>query len=200
MELLNSRIPGLSLAFIVESALRAKAGPAIWDAWMQLRLPLLAPDFHEREIFCCGRNPICVPCATCPTSRFRHGLLSSGKHFGAPPVEPYPAFRRGADGNRRAGGFQFRRLCRCTSSLSEVDGDTQPDRPAGGTRQRFSLPAVRSVRHRRGEEDFRPEVEMNHNGGILDDEIAERLYPRLLFQTAGRAGNRSLTTLKKPDR
>ena len=57
LELIGSRMPGLSLVFLAEEKVSL-------DSWFGLtgridakRLPLLCPDLHEREIFCCGPEP-----------------------------------------------------------------------------------------------------------------------------------------------
>ncbi|RWF18304.1 FAD-binding oxidoreductase, partial [Mesorhizobium sp.] len=57
LELLGSRMPGLSLGFMIEE----RSSREGWFGHMgridAIRLPLLAPDFREREIFCCGPDP-----------------------------------------------------------------------------------------------------------------------------------------------
>src|SRR6185312_9642908 len=57
LELLGSRMPGLSLGFLIEE----RSCRESWFGHMgridAVRLPLLSPDFHEREVFCCGPEP-----------------------------------------------------------------------------------------------------------------------------------------------
>jgi ferredoxin-NADP reductase len=49
--------PGLSLGFMIEE----RSSREGWFGHMgridAIRLPLLAPDFREREVFCCGPDP-----------------------------------------------------------------------------------------------------------------------------------------------
>jgi len=58
LELLGTQMPGLSLGFLIEERSSSRES---WFGHMgridAVRLPLLAPDFQEREVFCCGPDP-----------------------------------------------------------------------------------------------------------------------------------------------
>ncbi|TWH00622.1 ferredoxin-NADP reductase [Mesorhizobium sp. J18] len=176
LELLGSRMPGLSLGFLIEE----RSNRETWFGHMgridAIRLPLLAPDFREREIFCCGPDPF--------MRAVREMLQASGfdmahyhqESFGAPPVDlvPAPFSEIAADDlpTEVAAASQPVRF-----SLSEVDGTCfegqtvlQAARTSGvriSAACEFGLCGTCKIRKLAGE------VEMSHNGGILDDEIAE---------------------------
>lgn len=172
LELLGSRMPGLSLAFMIEE----RSSRESWFGHMgridAIRLPLLAPDFHEREVFCCGPDP------------FMHavrGMLEAAgfdmahyhqESFGAPPVEPMPATQPDVPADAEAVAALAVRF-----SASDVEGQCLAGQTvlqaarASGVRIpaacEFGLCGTCKVMKISGE------VEMNHNGGILDEEIAE---------------------------
>jgi len=177
LELLNSRMPGLSLAFIVEERSPREGWSGHMGRVDAVRLPLLAPDFHEREIFCCGPEPY--------MRAVREMLQSAGfdmafyhqESFGAPPAEPVsPPFAE-AQTEAAEQAAPVQEVVPVHFSLSEVDGECLPGQTvlqaarASGVRIsaacEFGLCGTCKVRKISGE------VEMNHNGGILDDEIAE---------------------------
>jgi len=168
LELLGGKMPGLSLGFMIEE----RSSRESWFGHMgridAVRLPLLSPDFHEREVFCCGPDPF--------MRAVRSMLESAGfdmahyhqESFGAPPVEvgPTPAPDQ-ADAAAMAIRF----------SDSGVEGQCLAGQTvlqaarANGVRIsaacEFGLCGTCRVRKVSGE------VEMSHNGGILDEEIAE---------------------------
>lgn len=171
LELLGSRMPGLSLAFLVEE----RASRESWFGHMgridAVRLPLLSPDLHEREVFCCGPDPF---------MRAVRGMLEAAgfdmahyhqESFAAAPVEevPAPFSVPGEHAPEAVNPIRF--------SLSDVDADCVAGQTvlqtarASGVRIpaacEFGLCGTCRVRKISGD------VEMNHNGGILDDEIAE---------------------------
>lgn len=171
LELLGAQMPGLSLGFLIEERSSSRES---WFGHMgridATRLPLLAPDFREREVFCCGPDPF---------MRAVRGMLEAAgfdmnfyhqESFGAPPVEPVLAPADDADGAVEAQlPIRF--------AASDVDGIClsgqtvlQAARASGvriSAACEFGLCGTCRIRKVSGE------VEMNHNGGILDDEIAE---------------------------
>ncbi|RUM99766.1 hybrid-cluster NAD(P)-dependent oxidoreductase [Pseudaminobacter arsenicus] len=176
LELLGSRMPGLSLGFMIEE----RSSRESWFGHMgrldAVRLPLLSPDFREREVFCCGPEPF--------MRAVRAMLESSGfdmahyhqESFGASPVEPVPApfvdeLRLAPDGAPAAETVPIR------FSLSDVDAECVSGQTvlqtarASGVRIpaacEFGLCGTCKVKKVSGE------VEMSHNGGILDHEIAD---------------------------
>ncbi|MGB3389703.1 MAG: hybrid-cluster NAD(P)-dependent oxidoreductase [Pseudaminobacter sp.] len=175
LELLGSRMPGLSLGFMIEE----RSSRESWFGHMgrldAVRLPLLSPDFRDREVFCCGPEPF--------MKAVRQMLESSGfdmahyhqESFGAPPVEPVPA--PFADELQPASGDAVVAAVPIRFSLSEVDAECVAGQTvlqaarASGVRIpaacEFGLCGTCKVKKVAGE------VEMSHNGGILDHEIAD---------------------------
>ena len=171
LELLGSHMPGLSLGFMIEE----RSSRESWFGHMgridAVRLPLLAPDFRDREVFCCGPDPF--------MRAVRDMLQASGfdmehyhqESFGAPVAEAMPATITPGDEDRASAAFAI------SFVGSNVDGSCAADQTvlqaarANGVRIsaacEFGLCGTCRIRKISGE------VVMNHNGGILDDEIAE---------------------------
>ena len=173
LELLGSRMPGLSLGFLIEE----RSSRESWFGHMgridAVRLPLLSPDFREREVFCCGPDPF---------MRAVRGMLEVGgfdmahyhqESFAAPAVEEVPVpFGLPAEAPTEPEAVTPIRF-----ALSEVDagcvsGQTvlQTARASGvriPAACEFGLCGTCKVKKISGE------VEMNHNGGILDHEIED---------------------------
>ena len=171
LELLGSRMPGLSLGFMIE----VRSSREGWFGHMgridAIRLPLLAPDFREREIFCCGPDPF---------MRAVRGMLEAGgfdmahyhqESFAAPVVEEIPAlFASPGDAGTPAEVATPIRFALSEVEAQCVTGQTvlQTARASGvriPAACEFGLCGTCKVRKIAGE------VEMNHNGGILDHEI-----------------------------
>jgi ferredoxin-NADP reductase len=171
LELLGSRMPGLSLGFLIEE----RSSRESWFGHMgridAVRLPLLAPDFREREIFCCGPEPF--------MRAVREMLQSAGfdmEHYHQEsfqaPVEVVPAPFSDVE---MPAGTEVPQSISVRFSLSDVDtecfsGQTvlQTARASGvriPAACEFGLCGTCKVRKVVGE------VEMSHNGGILDHEI-----------------------------
>lgn len=170
LELLGAHMPGLTLGFMIEE----RSSRESWFGHMgridAIRLPLLSPDFHEREIFCCGPDPF---------MRAVRGMLEAAgfdmaryhqESFGAPPAMPLPAPNTAAPetpGTTLPIRFGVSDIDgRCVSGQTVLQAAR-----ASGVRIpaacEFGLCGTCKVMKVSGE------VEMNHNGGILDDEIAE---------------------------
>jgi ferredoxin-NADP reductase len=176
LELLGSRMPGLSLGFMIEE----RSSRESWFGHMgrldAVRLPLLSPDFREREVFCCGPEPF--------MRAVRAMLEAAGfdmahyhqESFGAPPVEVVPA-PFADEGIVQPGDAPVEAAVPVHFSLSGVDAECvsgqtvlQAARSCGvriPAACEFGLCGTCKVRKLSGE------VEMNHNGGILDHEIAD---------------------------
>jgi glycine betaine monooxygenase B len=173
LELLGNHMPGLSLGFLIEE----RSSRESWFGHMgridAVRLPLLSPDFREREVFCCGPEPF--------MRGVRDMLEAAGfdmqhyhqESFAAPAVEEIPA-PFGAEGDAQG---EVAEALPVRFSSSGVEASCEPGQTilqtarASGVRIaaacEFGLCGTCKVRKLSGE------VEMNHNGGILDDEIAE---------------------------
>lgn len=175
LELLGNQMPGLSLGLLVEE----RSSRESWFGHMgridAVRLPLLSPDFREREIFCCGPDPF---------MRAVRSMLEAGgfdmahyhqESFGAPP--PQPVSFADAMPKDAASETPAQAATPVRFSLSEVDAECltgqtvlQTARAAGvriPAACEFGLCGTCKVKKISGE------VEMNHNGGILDHEIAD---------------------------
>jgi ferredoxin-NADP reductase len=175
LELLGSRMPGLSLGFLIEE----RSSRESWFGHMgridAVRLPLLSPDFRDREVFCCGPEPF---------MRAVRGMLDASgfdmahyhqESFGAPaqdlsPVSPpMPGDDGGTEPSEAVTPIRF--------AVSEIEGACQPGQTvlqaarASGVRIaaacEFGLCGTCKVMKLSGE------VAMDHNGGILDEEIAD---------------------------
>lgn len=172
LELLGTHMPGLSLGFMIEE----RSSREGWFGHMgridAVRLPLLSPDFREREVFCCGPDPF---------MRAVRGMLEASgfdmsryhqESFAAPVVEEVPApFSMPGEGTETVPDA----VLPVRFSLSDVDADCLSGQTvlqtarASGVRIpaacEFGLCGTCKVRKLSGE------VEMSHNGGILDHEI-----------------------------
>lgn len=171
LELLGSHMPGLSLGFMIEE----RSSRESWFGHMgridAVRLPLLSPDFHEREVFCCGPDPF---------MRAVRGMLEAAgfdmaryhqESFGAPPAEAQPPLITEAGDASPSEAAMPIRFTDSDIAGQCVAGQTvlQAARAAGvriSAACEFGLCGTCRVRKISGE------VEMNHNGGILDEEIA----------------------------
>lgn len=171
LELLGSLMPGLSLSFLVEE----RSGHESWSGHRgridAARLPLLSPDFLGREVFCCGPEPF--------MQGVRDILGGAGfdmahyheESFGRPAAMPValPDMPTADTARQEAMAIRF--------TVSDVETASPPGQTVlqAARAAAVRIPAACEsglcgtckVMKRAGE------VEMNHNGGILDDEIAE---------------------------
>ncbi|XKG99759.1 hybrid-cluster NAD(P)-dependent oxidoreductase [Pelagibacterium halotolerans] len=177
LELLSYYMPGLQLNFIVQERSRNRNWSGHMGRIDAARLNLLVPDVHEREVFCCGPEPF--------MKLVRDLLRDAGfdmtyyhqESFGKVPDE-VPSDAEEArlaivEESEKTEGETYP----ITFALSEVEGEClagqtvlQAARAAGvripaacesglcGTCKTLKLSG---------------EVEMNHNGGILDEEIED---------------------------
>jgi ferredoxin-NADP reductase len=176
LELLGSRMPGLSLGFLIEE----RSNREVWSGHMgridAVRLPLLAPDFRDREVFCCGPDPF--------MRAVRQMLEAAGfdmahyhqESFGAPPVEAVPAPFSDAS-TPAPDSAPVEQITPIRFALSDIDADCvsgqtvlQTARASGvriSAACEFGLCGTCKIKKVSGE------VEMSHNGGILDHEIED---------------------------
>nr|WP_295468491.1 hybrid-cluster NAD(P)-dependent oxidoreductase [Mesorhizobium sp.] len=169
LELLGSRMPGLSLGFLIEE----RSSRESWFGHMgridAVRLPLLSPDFREREVFCCGPEPF--------MQAVRSMLDNAGfdmdryhqESFSAPAKVDVPAADMPVDGAAEAATPIVFSLSAVETNCLSGQTVLQTARSAGvriAAACEFGLCGTCKVKC-----DGR--VDMQHNGGILDDEIAE---------------------------
>ncbi len=171
LELLGSRMPGLSLGFLIEERSSRESWSGHIGRIDAVRLPLLSPDFREREVFCCGPEPFMRAVRDMLTAAGFDMAHYHQESFGAPPVEAVPAPLGELDIEVPADALAVR------FAVSDVSGDCLPGQTvlqtarASGVRIpaacEFGLCGTCKVMKISGS------VEMNHNGGILDSEIDE---------------------------
>lgn len=175
LELLSHRMPALSLGFIVQERSLHKSWAGHLGRIDAVRLPLFAPDLLEREVFCCGPEPF--------MQDIRDLLRDAGfdmahyhqESFGEPPkeapTEPVVFTPDGVDGVEGTG------VTAVSFTMSGVEGECLPGQTvlqaarAAGVRIpaacESGLCGTCKILKLSGE------VEINHNGGILDEEIEE---------------------------
>jgi len=171
LEQLANRVPGLQLRFTVEE-------PDLFRVWhgyrgrlSQIMLGLMASDYLEREVFCCGPEPF--------MQGVREMLISLGydmaryhqESFGAPvrteaeapPIDDVtPEEGAGAEITFTTSGITT--ACAETDTVLAVAKRAGLNIPSGCT---FGLCGTCKTRKVSGE------VHMVHNGGISDEDIAE---------------------------
>ena len=176
LDLLGAYMPGLSLGYVVEQ----RSSRENWFGHMgridAARLPLLAPDYLEREVFCCGPEPF---------MRAVRELIEAGgfdmehyhqESFQAPPVEVVPAEFSDMPASEMPTDAPVVETVPVSFRLSEVEAECvagqtilQTARAAGvriPAACEFGLCGTCKVK-------AQGPVDMNHNGGILDWEIEE---------------------------
>lgn len=171
LEQFANRVPGLQLRFTVEESDPFRAWPGFRGRLSQIMLGLMAPDYLDREVFCCGPEPF--------MQAVREMLQSLGydmtryhqESFGlavsteaeAPvlddvsPVDGAVAEITFADSGVVA-------ACGETDTVLAVAKRSGLNIPSGCT---FGLCGTCKVKKLSGD------VHMVHNGGISDDDIAE---------------------------
>lgn len=171
LEHMASRSQGINLKFVVD-------GPDLYRPWTgyqgqfnQLMLGLMAPDYLEREVYCCGPEPF--------MQAVREALQGLGfdmdryhqESFHAPTqaVEELPAVDDVVPDEDAGAEIRFA-LSGVTAKCMETDTVLATARasglniPSGCT---FGVCGTCKVKKRKGE------VHMVHNGGISEDEIAD---------------------------
>ena len=171
LEQFANRVPGLQLRFTVEEPDPFRAWPGYQGRLSQIMLGLMAPDYLDREVFCCGPEPF--------MQGVREMLASLGydmaryhqESFGAPvrteadaPVIADVAPAEGAVAEIIFAQSGLTATCAETDTVLAVAKRSGLNIPSGCT---FGLCGTCKVKKAEGE------VHMVHNGGISDDDIAE---------------------------
>ncbi|MGD9917492.1 MAG: 2Fe-2S iron-sulfur cluster-binding protein [Paenirhodobacter sp.] len=171
LEQFANRVPGLQLRFSVEELDPFRTWHGYQGRLNQIMLGLMAPDYLEREVFCCGPEPF--------MQSVREMLISLGfdmehyhqESFGAPVAseaeaplieDVTPDAQVAAEITFAASGVTA--PCAETDTVLAVAKQAGLNIPSGCT---FGLCGTCKVKKLSGE------VHMVHNGGISDDEIAE---------------------------
>ncbi len=166
LEQFADRVPGLRLRFTVEEPDPFQAWPGYQGRLSQIMLGLMAPDYLEREVFCCGPEPF--------MRAVREMLQSLGfdmehyheESFAAPLLEEAPVEVL-APASDALIGF--------AASGKEIATDGTETVLAAARRAGLNIPSgcnfglcgTCKIRRLSGE------VVMVHNGGITDEEIDE---------------------------
>ena len=172
LELLGARMPNLALSFVVQQRSQRESWTGYLGQIDAVRLPLLSPDFHEREIFCCGPESFMQTVqGILRASGFDMARYHQESFGAAPPVAAAPPapVASAVSTDTQAHSVLF--------ALSGVEGQClagqtvlQAARAAGvriAAACESGLCGTCKVMRRSGK------VEMRHQGGILEEEEAE---------------------------
>ncbi|MEF9601096.1 hybrid-cluster NAD(P)-dependent oxidoreductase [Paracoccus sp. PXZ] len=171
LEGMADRVPGLQLRFTVEDSDPFRTWHGYRGRLNQIMLGLMAPDYLEREVFCCGPEPF--------MQAVRDMLIALGfdmdhyhqESFGAPirneaeaPVldDVVPDEESAAQITFESSGVVAK--CHETDTVLAVAKANGLNIPSGCT---FGLCGTCKVKKTAGE------VHMVHNGGITDEDIEE---------------------------
>ncbi len=170
LEQMASRTPGLDLKFVVEEADRYSPWTGYQGQFNQLMLGLMAPDYLDREVYCCGPEPF--------MQAVRDALAGLGfdmdnyhqESFGA-PVETeadQPNLDDVIPDDDSAAEIVFA-SSGVTAKVAETDTVLAAARAVGlniASGCTFGVCGTCKVKKSSGE------VHMVHNGGISEDDIA----------------------------
>lgn len=170
LEQFANRVPGLKLRFTVEAPDPFRAWAGYQGRLNQIMLGLMAPDYLEREVFCCGPEPFMQGVRDMLGALGYDMARYHQESFGAPvrtesdaPVldDVTPSDTLGAEISFAASGVTA--ACAQTDTVLAVAKRSGLNIPSGCT---FGLCGTCKVRKLSGE------VHMVHNGGISEDDIA----------------------------
>ncbi|WP_424933297.1 2Fe-2S iron-sulfur cluster-binding protein [Amaricoccus macauensis] len=171
LEHMASRVPGISLRWVVEGPDRYRPWTGFQGMFNQLMLGLMASDYLEREVFCCGPEPF--------MQAVREALQGLGydmdryhqESFQAPAATDadVPEIDDVVPDEEALAEIVFAasdRTTRCaeTETILAATRAAGLNIPSGCT---FGVCGTCKVRKLAGE------VHMVHNGGISEDDIAE---------------------------
>nr|WP_110814219.1 hybrid-cluster NAD(P)-dependent oxidoreductase [Pseudoroseicyclus aestuarii] len=168
LEHMASRVPGIDLKWVIEQPDRYHPWTGYQGRFNQLMLGLMAPDYLEREVFCCGPEPF--------ITAVREALSGLGfdlehfhqESFSAPaeevplPEDVVPEEGAQAEITFAASGVTTR--CAETDTVLAATRNAGLNIPSGCT---FGVCGTCRIKKLSGE------VHMVHNGGITEDDIAE---------------------------
>ncbi|WP_442772283.1 2Fe-2S iron-sulfur cluster-binding protein [Paenirhodobacter enshiensis] len=169
LELMAARVPGVQLRFTVSRPDAFSAWPGYMGRLNQIMLGLMAPDYLDREVFCCGPDAF--------MTSVREMLAALGydmsryhqESFGAPvgeesdvPADIAP--EEGASAEVVFADSGISTPCAETDTILAVAKRSGLNIPSGCT---FGLCGTCKIKKVSGE------VHMVHNGGISDEDIEE---------------------------
>lgn len=169
-----TRMAGLKLHLVVEDAQGARPPWSGYEGRINAEmLALMVPDLITREVFCCGPEPFMRAVRTILAALGHDPARYHEESFAAPLPEAAPPARATAPAAMGQGAetaeIAFARsgllaLCSPEETVLAVAKRSGLNIPTGCT---FGLCGTCKTRKIEGE------VDMAHNGGISDDEIAE---------------------------
>lgn len=171
LEHMACRVPGLKLKFVVEEPDPYRAWTGYQGQFNQLMLGLMAPDYLEREVYCCGPEPFMRAVRDMLNALGFDMARYHQESFQAPvateadaPVldDLVPDADTRAEITFADAGVTM--ACAQTDTVLAIARAAGLNIPSGCT---FGLCGTCKVRKLSGE------VHMVHNGGISDDDIAE---------------------------
>lgn len=171
LEHMANRAPGIALHFVVEELDAFRAWPGYRGRLNQIMLGLMAQDYLEREVFCCGPEPFMqgvremLAALGYDMSRYHQESFQAPVHdeTEAPELEPAaPSPDVAALIRFAASGISAE--CTQSDTVLAVARQAGLNIPSGCT---FGLCGTCKVRKTGGE------VHMVHNGGISEEDIAD---------------------------
>lgn len=170
LEQFANRVPGLKLRFTVEEQDPFRTWHGYQGRLSQIMLGLMAPDYLEREVFCCGPEPFMQAVRDMLNALgFDMGRYHQ-ESFGAPvkTEAEAPALADTVPDDRAAASIRFTASgitadCAETDTVLAVAKRSGLNIPSGCT---FGLCGTCKVKKTEGQ------VHMVHNGGITEDDIA----------------------------
>ncbi len=169
LEYLARYMPNLSLGFIVESCGRTDLWSGLKGFVDKAKIALLSPDFMDRTVFCCGPEPFMAAVSSMLEASGFDMTRYHQESF-APAAPPVAVGETALEADGEA-------MTTVGFTLSGKEVPCQPGQTV--------LMTARSAGVRIGAAcesgicgtcrvlKLSGEVEMNHNGGILDEDIAE---------------------------
>lgn len=177
LELLGTRMPGLSLGFLIQERSSRESWYGHIGRIDAVRLPLLAPDFREREVFCCGPEHFMLAVSQMLETAGFDMAHYHQESFAAPAIEPIAAPFTESPQHATPLDEPAQVAVPIHFALSGIDAECLPGQTVLQTARssgvrisaacEFGLCGTCKVKKISGE------VEMSHNGGILDHEIAD---------------------------
>ncbi|MGR3374171.1 2Fe-2S iron-sulfur cluster-binding protein [Pseudooceanicola nanhaiensis] len=169
LEHMASRVPGIDLKWVIETPDRYHPWTGYQGRFNQLMLGLMAPDYLEREVFCCGPEPF--------MTAVREALAGLGfdmeryhqESFSAPAATELPLPEDVTPDEAAQAEIVFaasgkRTACAETDTILAATRAAGLNIPSGCT---FGVCGTCRIRKLEGE------VHMVHNGGISEDDIAD---------------------------
>ncbi|MBG1233637.1 hybrid-cluster NAD(P)-dependent oxidoreductase [Aestuariivirga litoralis] len=171
LEQLANRVPGIQLRFTVEESDAFRSWHGYRGRLSQIMLGLMAPDYLEREVFCCGPEPFMQGVRDMLNALGFDMAHYHQESFGAPvrteADQPLIHDVKPADSVMVKVNFAKSGKiadCRETESILSVAKRSGLNIPSGCN---FGLCGTCKIKKTEGD------VHMVHNGGISDEEIAD---------------------------